>query len=166
MIFLKRTNRNECCISRSACGLRRIVTLGEYPQTGEAQHHLSSARGPADGICVMGEEKSTLPWDGCCTEWAEHIPPEMCCEEWIQSSSFPKGVCFHIHSAATKRRDEVLTPSKNRLHRKKSEKPALFHPTLHLLQHKPQCLLFTQPHCCCPFPWGGCCNVAVWGARP
>lgn len=98
-------------MSRSACGLRRIVTLGEYPQRGEAQHHLSSARGPADGICVMGKEKSTLPWDGCCTKWAEHIPPEMCCEEWIQPFRFPKGVCFHRHSAATKRRDEVLTPS-------------------------------------------------------
>lgn len=29
----------------------------------------------------------------------------------MQSSSFPKGVCFHTHSAVIKRRDEVVAPS-------------------------------------------------------
>lgn len=51
---LKHTNRNECCISRSASSSRRTVTLGKYPQAGEAQQHLASARGPDDGICVTG----------------------------------------------------------------------------------------------------------------
>lgn len=28
------------------------MTLGEYPQAGEAQYHLASARDPVDGICL------------------------------------------------------------------------------------------------------------------
>lgn len=106
---LKHTNRNECCISRSASSSRRTVTLGKYPQAGEAQQHLTSARGPDDGICVTGgrQKHPAMRW------MLDHVSRacEMCCEECMQSSSFPKGVCFHVHSVVTKRRDEVLIPS-------------------------------------------------------
>lgn len=54
---LKHTTRNECCISSSASGSSKMVTLGECPQAGVAQHHLASARGPADGICVTGGKR-------------------------------------------------------------------------------------------------------------
>lgn len=128
-----------------------VLLMGSVCLAGREEHpdvrwellHVSRGTHPTSWEVLWGMDAllqlpqgSLLPWSHCCYKEEGRSP------------------------------DTISVSKKNRLHRRKSEKPALFHPTLHLLPYQPQHLLLIQPHWHCPFSRGGCCNVAVRGARP
>lgn len=148
-----------------------MVTSGEDPQTGEVQHYLASTWVPQTGsVWWRGREHHPA------TGWLLHhvrrgrYPTEPCGGKGRGPPVCPGNLLPRLQCRC---KEEGRSPGttdisrKNRPHRKRREKSPLFHPSLALLSHKPQHLLFIfpWPHCHCPFSWGEHCSWRTQQSR-